>query len=148
MSAVLRLLAAALAVAILTWLVGWWAVVVVALVAGALPVRLRLGGGMMAAAGALGWTMLLARHALHPAFATLLQRVGGVLQLPGVALLAVALLYAALLGWSGATVGGAVVRALRRRESLTEPRSTAQVVHASPTDAGVPALPVAETQPR
>lgn len=148
MSAVMRVLAAALAVALLTWLAGWWAVVVVALVAGALPARFRLGGAAMAAAGALGWAMLLARHGVQPAFATLLERVGGVLQLPGLALVAVALLYAALLGWSGATVGAAIVRALRGRERVTEPRSTAQVQHAPPIDAGAPARPVAETQPR
>jgi len=147
-SAAMRLLAAGFGVALLTWLAGWWAVVVVALVAGALPARLRLGGGPMAAAGALGWAMLLARHVLHPAFATLLERVGGVLQLPGVALLAVALLYAALLGWSGATVGGAIARALRGRERLTEPRSVVQLEHASPADAGATLPPVVETQPR
>jgi hypothetical protein len=147
MSGALRLLAAALAVAILTWLAGWWAVVVVALVAGALPSRFRLGGGLMAAAGALGWALLLARHALHPAFATLLQRVGGVLQLPGVALLAVALLYAALLGWSGATVGGAIARLWPRGETQPGSRSSSDERHTLPFDTA-PARPAAEAQPR
>ncbi|HYD54794.1 MAG TPA: hypothetical protein VEA99_19325 [Gemmatimonadaceae bacterium] len=110
-----RLALAALATAALTWFVGWWGVVVVALVAGALPARLGLGAGAMALAGALGWASLLAVQATHPDFPLVLDRVGSVFRVPGVAVLLVSLLFVALLGWSAAVVGGAVGRVGTRR---------------------------------
>lgn len=121
MSPALRIAIVAVAVATLTWTLGWWAVAPVALVAGLLPRRWRLGGGAMAVAAALAWGAWLAWQASHGQFGTLLDRVGGVLQLPAAALLVVAVLFPALLGWAGATVGAAIATLLTRPQQDARP---------------------------
>lgn len=116
MSAAVRVIAAALATAALTWVLGWWAVAAVGFVAALLPARAALGPAAMGLAGALAWAGLLVVHAMHPSFGALLGRVGAVFRIPGVAFLVVALLYAALLGWSANVIGGTLVR---RRAPVT-----------------------------
>ena len=76
----------------LTWIVGWWAVPLVAAVTGVLLWTRRGVTGQVALAGAVGSTM-------------------GV---PAGALLIVTLLFAALLAWSAATIGAEIRRVSRR----------------------------------
>lgn len=131
-----RVLAAAVTTAVLTWWAGWWAVVPIALVAGALPPRSRLAPGAMALAGTLGWAALLGFQLLHPASGTLLERVAGVFQLPGAALVIVTLLYAALLSWSAAVIGNAIGR---RAPAPVTPASAEASPRYEPADRAVPA---------
>jgi hypothetical protein len=116
----LRVALAALATCLLTWAFGWWAIVVVAVASGMFPERHAVRGRWMALAGALGWGMLIAWHAVHPAFSQLLGRLDSVLGVPGLLVLLVALLFAALLGWSASVVGAAISNAVTRRRSRSK----------------------------
>lgn len=109
----ISLLATALAVATLTWLLGWWGVVVAALVAGALLQRRRAGAWVVALAAVVGWGSLMLLDSIGGRFATLAASTAGVMRVPAPALLIVTLLFAALLAWSAAVVGSEVGRLVR-----------------------------------
>jgi len=86
-----------------TWLVGWWTVPILAgawgwLVPALRPWRIGLLAGF-------AWAGLLAAQATTPAFAALLDRLGGIFSLPPVVLACLPPLFAGLLGWSAAEVG-------------------------------------------
>ena len=85
-------------------IVGWWGVVLVAIVMSGAPTRLKLPAAMMALAAALGWGALIARHAMRGDLAGWLGRSGALFGVPGPALVALALLFAALLAWSAAVL--------------------------------------------
>ena len=110
------LLATALAVAMLTWLFGWWGVVIAALVAGAVLQR-RGAAWLVALAAVVAWGALLAANALGGRFLSLAASIGGVLLVPAVALMIVTLLFCALLAWSAAVVGAEIGRLARARRS-------------------------------
>jgi hypothetical protein len=100
----------AVAVAAATWFAGWWGVAIVALVAGFLyrrdggrPWRVALGAGE-------GWAILLVIDAFGGRFGSVATTVGGSMRLPAAALVAVTLLFPALIGWSGATVAATLAR--------------------------------------
>jgi hypothetical protein len=103
----------ALAMATLTWLLGWWGVVVAAFVAGGLLHRRGAGAWVVAAAAVIGWCALFLVDSIGGRFAALATSVAGVMRLPVPALLIVALLFAALLAWSAAVVGGEIERMVR-----------------------------------
>ncbi len=94
----------AVIIAIATWLIGWPAVPVVALIAGIRARRYPAAPLLIGGAAMLGWTMLLVLAASRGPVLDLAQRLGGVLQLPWLAVVAVTLLFPALLGWSAARV--------------------------------------------
>lgn len=95
----------ALATAAATWLLGWWAVAPVAVIAGFLN-RAHDGRAWRVALGAAeGWAILLVIDLIGGPFSLLTSTLGGALNIPGPALLVVTLLLPALLGWSGAIVG-------------------------------------------
>ena len=96
----------AAAMAALTWLIGWWGVLVAALVIGYVFRAEGGGGWRIAVAAALAWSMLLAFDAVSGPVGVLGQRLGGVLRVPAVVLVLVTLLFPALLAWSAATVVG------------------------------------------
>jgi hypothetical protein len=97
-----------LAVAVGTALAGWWAVPVVAAVwvwlspAPGSPVRRAMIGA------ALGWALLLGWTALHGPIGPLARRAGGLIWLPGWALVLVTVLFPA-------TLAGLVARIVGRR---------------------------------
>jgi hypothetical protein len=98
----LALVAAAMAV--LTWVMGWWGIVLAAVVVG-FAFRDQGGGGWrVALAAALSWTALLLVDVMSGPFARLAHTLGGVIRVPAFALIAVTLLFAAALAWSAATV--------------------------------------------
>ena len=105
----------ALAVALLTWLLGWWGVAVAALVAGALLWRRRAGAWLVALAAVVAWGSLLVVDSIGGRFATLASSLAGVMRVPAPALLIVALLFAALLAWSAAVVGSEIGRLVRAK---------------------------------
>ena len=105
----------ALVVAVLTWLLGWWGVVVAALGAGALLWRRRAGAWLVALAAVVAWGSLLVMDSIGGRFATLAASLAGVMRVPAPALRIVALLFAALLAWSAAVVGGEIGRLVRAK---------------------------------
>lgn len=117
-----QLLAGMAAVAAGTWLAGWAAVPVVGFAAGVAwarkkPVR------RAAACGAGGWGLLLAAGAVRGPVIELAEVAGGVLGgLPGVAFVAVALLFAASLAGAAGGVGAALAEIARERAAAQQDR--------------------------
>lgn len=111
----IALLATALGIAALTWLFGWWGVVIAALVAGAVLHRRDGAAWLVALAAVVAWGALVAVNMLGSRFSTLATSIGGVLRVPAGALLVVTLLFGALLAWSAAVVGGEIGRLGRTR---------------------------------
>ena len=91
-------------IAIATWLFGWWAVPIVAFVAGLMLVR----PSGVAVAATLAWAALLALDAMHASFASLVVLLSDIMGFPAVVLVILTLLFPALLGWSAATIGNAI----------------------------------------
>jgi hypothetical protein len=106
-------LAVALAIAALTWLLGWWGLVIAALVAGAVLHRRGGAAWIIALSGFVAWGVLVALNTIGGRFTALATSVGGVLRVPAAALLVVTLLFGALLAWSAAVVGGEIGRLAR-----------------------------------
>jgi hypothetical protein len=104
----------AVAMAGITWLSSWWAIPIVSLCAGQM---LRAKNGqpwLVALAAVVAWGALLLVDAMGGRFGALSTVLGGVLGVPAPALVAVTLLFAALLGWSGAVVGCELGRLVMR----------------------------------
>ena len=108
-------LATALGIAALTWLFGWWGVVIAALVAGVMLYRRDGAAWLVALAAIVAWGALVTVDMLGGRFSSLATSIGGVLRVPAGALLVVTLLFGALLAWSGAVVGGEIGRFARAR---------------------------------
>lgn len=111
----IALVATALGIAGLTWLFGWWGVVIAALVAGAVIHRRAGVAWLVALAAVVAWGALLAVDMLGGRFPVLAASIGGVLRVPAAALLIVTLLFGALLAWSAAVVGSEIGRLARAR---------------------------------
>jgi hypothetical protein len=97
----------ALATALATWTLGWWGVAVVAVAAGALA---RAGGSrpwLVALGATEGWAILLLFDVASGPFARVASTVSGAMKIPSAGLLVATLLFPALIGWSGATLGAA-----------------------------------------
>jgi hypothetical protein len=100
----------AAAMAGLTWIVGWWGVLIAALIIG-FVFRAEGGGGWrIAVAGALAWAGLLVLDALSGPFGVLGQRLAGVTRVPALVLVLMTIALPAGLAWSGATVVAALTR--------------------------------------
>lgn len=93
------------AIGIGTWVLGWWAVPLLGAVWGVLQ-RGRPRFLTAFAAAAVAWATLLAFDALRGAMGRLAGVLGGIFMMPGAALLAVTVLYAALLAGCAAQVAG------------------------------------------
>ncbi len=91
------LLSAVMAAA--TALVGWWGVPLVSFVYALLRKSLS-APNEAAVAAAVAWIGLLAFQSKAAAFGVLLQRIDGIFPVSGVAVLAAAVVFAALLAWS------------------------------------------------
>ena len=95
----------ALATALGTWVLGWWAVAIVAIIAGAMH-RAENGRPWSVALGCLaGWALLMLIDAASGPMRNVATVVSGAMSIPSVALIVVTLLFPALMGWSGATLG-------------------------------------------
>ena len=109
----IALLVTAISVAALTWTVGWWGVVIAALLAGAVLWRRRGVAWLVALAAIVAWIALILMNAIGGRFATLASSIGGVMRVPPAVLLIVTLLFGALLAWSAAVLGSEIGRAAR-----------------------------------
>jgi len=98
-----------------TWSFGWWAVPVVALIAG----LTRCSPGIVSAASAAAWLILLAMDVASGGVGRVASLLAGVMGLPAAALFVVTLALPALLGWSAASLGHAArsIRATSRQPS-------------------------------
>ncbi|HET7188880.1 MAG TPA: hypothetical protein VFI52_12040 [Gemmatimonadaceae bacterium] len=113
---------AAAAMAVLTWLIGWWAVPLVAAFVGSV-LYLRAGiAWRMALAAAIAWALLLLVDATTGRLGVAATTLGGVLRVPGVVLVLITLAFPALLAWSAATVAIAVRRLEAARRRIREKR--------------------------
>jgi hypothetical protein len=96
--------------AVATWFLGWWGVVVVPLIIGALYRSPNHRPALLALAAAEAWALLLVIDAFAGPLGKVGTVIGGAMSLPPFALLIVTLLFPALLAWSSATVAAAVAR--------------------------------------
>jgi hypothetical protein len=111
----------AAAIAALTWLVGWWGVLVAALVIGYVFRAEGGGGWRIAVAAAIAWAGLLAIDVVSGPVGLLADRLGGVMRVPPVVLVVVTMLFPAMIAWSAATVVATALRlaaASQRQSSL------------------------------
>ena len=93
----------ATSVALGTWMVGWWAVPVVALIAGLTGCR----AGLVSGASAAAWLVLLVSDVASGNFPEVASVLAGIMGMPAAVLLVVTLALPALLGWSAASLGDA-----------------------------------------
>jgi hypothetical protein len=107
MRRLLRVALLATAFALVTVALPWWAVVVLALAWGWIAGNTSgpIDAGVSAA---LGWTALLGVAALQGPAGVLAGRLGGLFHVPSMVLPGVTVLFAGVLGWSGAGVGRAI----------------------------------------
>jgi hypothetical protein len=103
------------AMAALTWVLGWWGVLLAALIVGFVFHRERGGGWRIALAAALSWGVLLAVNAASGSLGVVASTLGGVLRVPGAVLVLLTLVFAALLAWSAATTMAEARRLVERR---------------------------------
>lgn len=104
MRRVALLLAAAVAFAAVTWLAGWWAVVVLAVACGAL--FRDLPAPLVGIAAGLAWLGMILAADQNGSLGRLLDRLGGMLGVSGWILPVLAAGFAGLLAWSGARLAG------------------------------------------
>ena len=113
----MRGLAAMLVIAIVlalgTWLVGWWAVPLVAAIAGAMLAGHSRAAVMIALAAGIAWIALLVADAMHGRLFTLASLLGRIFPLPWPLLLVVTITYVMLMSWSAAVLGDAIRRAVK-----------------------------------
>ena len=102
---VLRILLLAAAFALGTWILGWWGVPLLGAVWGVLRRGMPRFGSAFAAA-AIAWALLLALDSGRGALDRLTTVMGGIFSMPGAVVLAVTVLYAALLAGCAAQVTG------------------------------------------
>jgi hypothetical protein len=105
----------AVAMTVLTWMIGWWGIVLAAVVVGLAFHEQGGGGWRVALAAALSWAALLVVDAIGGPFGRLAQTLGGVMRVPAVALVALTVLFAAGLAWSAATVAAVLAQMVARR---------------------------------
>lgn len=113
MMQLLRLVLLAAAFAVATFVVGWWAVPVVAAAYAAITVNQRGSAVVSGVAAILGWGALLAMTASQGPVGTLAGELGGVLQLKPIGVYAVTLAFPGLLAISAAVVARWLVSARR-----------------------------------
>lgn len=107
---VLRVALLALAFAIGTWVLGWWAIPLFSAVAG-LVARHAPGQAMAAGvAGAVAWGALLAWSALRGPVWSFASQVGGAIGASGVLLIILTLAFPALLAWLAASLAQTLAR--------------------------------------
>lgn len=102
-NSIVRLVIVTSAAAAGTWLVGWWMVPVIGLLAG----LLTWPAPAVAFGCGLAWTILLLVNSLAGGLSRVASVLGDVMGLPAPALVALTILFPALLGWSAATLGAA-----------------------------------------
>jgi hypothetical protein len=94
----------------LTWVAGWWGVALGSLVIGIVYWRRRGIVRIATLAAVAAWSALLVADAVGGRFGALASVIGGVLRIPSTGLVAMTLLFAALLAWSSTVIGTELAR--------------------------------------
>jgi hypothetical protein len=113
MRAPVEVVIVAVGVSISTWLLGWWAAALVGLVFGIAAHRGTSTEWKGAAAGALGWALLLMLQWTSGDLPATARVIGGVFGVGGAGFIALTLAFAAMLCGSAAGVGRGLARAAR-----------------------------------
>jgi hypothetical protein len=108
-------LVAAGVVAVLSWLVSWWAVPLAGAIVGAVWPRMERIGALAMWGAVAGWVVLLLVDSFQGRTIALARALGGAVFLPWPLLILVTLLFAAGLAWSAATVTANVAQRLSTR---------------------------------
>ncbi len=106
------------AFAVVTFAVGWWGVPVLAFIWGLAEGSAR-STRFSAVCAAAGWGSLLLLDAARGPVGVVATRFGGAMGLPSFALIAITLIFPALLAWSGSTVGEAIRKTILARRAQT-----------------------------
>jgi hypothetical protein len=96
--------------AVVTFGLGWWSVALAALAWGIFAARASRPVAWATVCAAAGWAELLAISAARDPVGDVAVRLGSVMRVPGFALVAITIAFAALLAWSGATIGATIRR--------------------------------------
>jgi hypothetical protein len=115
MRSLLRLALLGTAFALATWEFGWIAVPTVGILWGFIASATRRPALTAGAAALIAWAILLSWTAFAGRLSALLERIGGILQVPGSSLLIATLVLAGVLAALGASVGAEIRRLLRPR---------------------------------
>lgn len=110
----------AVAMAALTLLLGWWGVLLAALVTGWAFRREGGGGWRIALAAAVAWGALLLADAASGALGAVMRTIGGVMRVPGIVVVLLTLAFPALLAWSAATVMAGVAQRIAPRRTVND----------------------------
>ena len=121
----LRVLSLATVCALLTWFVGWWAVPVMSLVAGALW-RRSDAARLVALSAAIGWVVLLAVDAYGGALGSVATVVGGVFGAPALVMLGFTLLFVSVGAWSAAALGAELAQRVLQSRRVEIARAPSQ----------------------
>lgn len=110
MRSALRVLLLAASFAIGTWVLGWWAMPLLAAIAGVLSRHARGQAMAAGAAAAVAWSLLLAWSAVRGSGWSFASQVGGAIGASGVALIILTLVFPALLAWLAAGLAQVLTR--------------------------------------
>lgn len=88
----------------LTWVLGWWGILLAALIIGVVFHEHGGGGWRVGAAASVAWGVLLLADGAAGPLGRVATLLGGVMGVPGIALLLLTLAFPAALAWSAATV--------------------------------------------
>ena len=114
---VLRLILLGAAFTLATLLFGWWGVPLVGIAWGAIAWRARSAGVVAAIAALGGWGAILAWSASRGPVSGLADTLGAIMGAPGVAILALTLVFPAVLAWAAARTATGVAALLTSRGS-------------------------------
>jgi len=96
------IVATAVAFGVATWLFGWWAVPMVAVIVGATQ---RVRPLAIAIAALAAWSLLLVIDSVGPGMKALTDALAGVMGVPAIAVIVLTWLFPTLLAWSFGTIG-------------------------------------------
>ena len=110
MRSALRVVLLAASFAIGTWVLGWWAIPLFAAVAGVLARHAPAQAVATGVAAAIAWGALLAWSTLRGSVWSFASQVGGAVGVSGVVLIALTLVFPALVAWLAAFLAQTLAR--------------------------------------
>ena len=99
----------------LTWVLGWWGILLVALIIGIVFHDHGGGGWRVGAAASVAWGALLVADVVAGPLARVGTLLGGVMGVPGVVLPLLTIVFPAALAWSAATIAAELRRIVAQR---------------------------------
>lgn len=108
-------LVVAAAMTVLTWVLGWWGIVLVALIIGAVFHEHGGGGWRVGVAASVAWGALLVIDVVAGSMGRVATLLGGVMNVPAVVLLLLTIVFPAALAWSAATIAAETRRIIGPR---------------------------------